>query len=50
MNVWMYLGFLVLANITAMLIGTMLFMTGFIAELINRNSSTRNEYLLKDKI
>lgn len=35
--------------LTAMLIGTMLFMTGFIGELINRNSSSRNEYLIKEK-
>jgi len=35
--------------LTAMLIGTMLFMTGFIGELINRNSAIRNEYLIKDK-
>jgi len=35
--------------LTAMMIGTMLFMTGFIGELINRNSSSRNEYLVKDK-
>ncbi len=37
-------------GLTAMLIGTMLFMTGFIGELINRNSSTRNEYLIKDSV
>lgn len=36
--------------LTAMLIGTMLFMTGFIGELINRNSTTRNEYLIKDSV
>ncbi len=35
-------------GLTAMVIGTLLFMTGFIGELINRNSSTRNEYLKKD--
>ena len=35
--------------LAVMVIGTMLFMTGFIGELINRNSSTRNEYLEKDR-
>lgn len=37
-------------SLAVMIIGTMLFMTGFIGELINRNSTTRNEYLVKDKI
>ncbi len=37
-------------GLTAMVIGTLLFMTGFIGELINRNSSTRNEYLIKDSV
>lgn len=37
-------------GLTAMVIGTLLFMTGFIGELINRNSSTRNEYLIQDSI
>jgi glycosyltransferase involved in cell wall biosynthesis len=36
--------------LTAMIIGTLLFMTGFLGELINRNSSERNNYLIKDKI
>ncbi len=36
--------------LTVMVLGTLLFMTGFIGELINRNSATRNEYLIKDKI
>lgn len=36
--------------LTTMVIGTMLFMTGFIGELINRNSSTRNEYHIKDSV
>lgn len=35
--------------LTAMIIGTLLFMTGFIGELINRNSASRNEYLIKEK-
>lgn len=36
--------------LTAMLIGTMLFMTGFIGELINRNSSSRNQYLIREEV
>lgn len=36
--------------LTVMIIGTILFMTGFIGELLNRNSTTRNEYLIKDSI
>lgn len=36
--------------LTVMIIGTLLFLTGFLGELINRNSSERNTYLLKDKI
>jgi hypothetical protein len=32
-----------------MVIGTALFLTGFLGELINRNSSERNNYLIKDK-
>lgn len=36
-------------SLVVMIIGTMLFMTGFIGELINRNSATRNEYLVKDE-
>ena len=35
--------------LTAMVIGTVLFLTGFLGELINRNSSERNNYLIKDK-
>ena len=34
----------------AMIIGSLLFLTGFLAELINRNSSERNTYLIKDKV
>jgi glycosyltransferase involved in cell wall biosynthesis len=34
----------------AMIIGSLLFLTGFLAELINRNSSERNAYLIKDKV
>ena len=33
-----------------MVIGMQLFLTGFVAELISRNSSVRNEYLISDKI
>lgn len=33
-----------------MIIGTLLFLTGFLGELINRNSSERNSYLIKDKV
>jgi len=36
--------------LTAMVIGTMLFLTGFLGELINRNSSERNNYLIKEKL
>ncbi len=36
--------------LTVMIIGTLLFMTGFLGELINRTSSERNNYLIKDKI
>ena len=33
-----------------MLIGTQLFLTGFVAELVTRNAPDRNKYLIKDKI
>ena len=36
--------------ILAMIIGTQLFLTGFIAELITRNSPGRNFYLIENKI
>jgi glycosyltransferase involved in cell wall biosynthesis len=36
--------------LTAMIMGTMLFLTGFLGELINRNSSERNNYLIKEKL
>ena len=35
--------------LTAMILGTMLFLTGFIGELINRNSSRRNDYLIRER-
>lgn len=36
--------------LTAMILGTLLFLTGFLGELINRNSSERNNYLIRDKV
>jgi glycosyltransferase involved in cell wall biosynthesis len=36
--------------LTVMIIGSFLFLTGFLGELINRNSPERNSYLLKDKV
>ena len=36
--------------LTVMIIGSFLFLTGFLGELINRNSSERNKYLIKDKV
>ncbi|MFZ2338460.1 MAG: glycosyltransferase family 2 protein [Bacteroidales bacterium] len=36
--------------LTVMIIGSALFLTGFLGELINRNSSERNNYLIKDKV
>jgi hypothetical protein len=36
--------------LTVMIIGTALFLTGFLGELVNRNSSERNNYLIKDKL
>lgn len=36
--------------LTAMIIGSVLFLTGFLGELINRNSTERNNYLIKDKV
>ena len=36
--------------LTVMMIGTLLFLTGFLGELINRTSSERNSYLIMDKI
>jgi glycosyltransferase involved in cell wall biosynthesis len=33
-----------------MVIGTLLFLTGFLGELVNRNSSERNSYLIRDKV
>lgn len=36
--------------LTVMIIGTFLFLTGFLGELINRTSPERNSYLIKDKV
>jgi len=36
--------------LTAMIIGTQLFLAGFISELISRNSSDRNKYLIEDTL
>ncbi|HKK41061.1 MAG TPA: glycosyltransferase family 2 protein [Bacteroidales bacterium] len=36
--------------LTVMIIGSLLFLTGFLGELINRNSSERNKYLIREKI
>ena len=38
------------AAIVCLLIGVMLFLTGFLAELISRNSAGRNTYNIKDRI
>lgn len=35
--------------LTVMIMGTFFFLTGFLAELVNRSSSNRNEYHIKDK-
>lgn len=34
--------------LTVMIIGSFLFLTGFLGELVNRNSAERNSYLIKD--
>jgi glycosyltransferase involved in cell wall biosynthesis len=36
--------------LSVMIIGTLLFLTGFLGELINRTSSDRNSYLIRDRI
>jgi glycosyltransferase involved in cell wall biosynthesis len=36
--------------LTVMIIGSFLFLTGFLAEMVNRNSSERNNYLIKDRV
>ena len=41
---WFYI------TLTAMVIGSQLFLTGFVAELISRNSTARNSYLIEEKL
>ena len=36
--------------LTVMIIGSFLFLTGFLGELVNRNSPERNNYLIKDRV
>jgi glycosyltransferase involved in cell wall biosynthesis len=36
--------------LTVMIIGSFLFLTGFLGELVNRNSPERNNYLVQDKV
>lgn len=43
-NPWFYLG------ITAMIIGTQLFLAGFLGEMVARNNPDRNNYLIKNKL
>ncbi len=37
-------------SLTAMVVGTLFFLTGFLAELITRNAADRNVYLMDEKI
>lgn len=41
-NPWFYIG------LTSMLLGTILFVTGFLAELVSRSGSDRNNYLVEE--
>ena len=41
-NPWFYIG------LTSMILGTLLFVTGFLAELVSRSSSDRNSYLVEE--
>jgi hypothetical protein len=43
-SVWFYLAILFV------LMGTMLFLAGFIGELVCRNSTTRNQYLIEKEL
>jgi len=36
--------------LAVMIIGSFLFLTGFLAELVNRRSADRNRYLVKERI
>ena len=56
-KLWIDTGSRLLANrpefyiaLTTIIIGTQLFLAGFIAELIGRNSTTRNNYLIEKEI
>jgi hypothetical protein len=37
-------------SLTAMILGVQFFLAGFLAELIGRNSSTRNNYLIEQEL
>jgi len=41
---WFYI------SLAVMIIGSFLFLTGFLAELVNRRSPERNRYLIRDKV
>lgn len=43
-NPWFFIG------LTSMILGTLLFLTGFLAELVARSSSDRNDYLVEEVI
>ena len=43
-SVWFYL------SMFATIMGTMLFLAGFIGELVCRNSTTRNQYLIEKEL
>jgi hypothetical protein len=43
-NPWFYIA------LTTMIMGTLMFLSGFIGELILRNSQVRNHYLLEKKV
>ena len=36
--------------LTAMILGTLLFLAGFLGDLISRNSDRRNDYLIEEEI
>src|SRR6202042_2467299 len=36
--------------LTSVIVGSQLFLTGFVAELISRNSTARNSYLIEEKL
>lgn len=43
-NPWFYIG------LTSMILGTILFVTGFLAELVSRSGSDRNNYLVEEVV